>query len=178
MAVEWLVVIAVTIVLTLVIKTFVVEAFVIPSGSMEPTLKVGDRLLVNKVGYSLHRGDIVVFDKPPRDTEPGNTSHLVKRIIGMPGDQVTLRGGYVYIDGIKLNEHWLPKQDQGVTCAPYTGPTNCGTWQEHVPAGQYLVMGDNRADSYDSRYFGTITKNLIVGKAFILIWPLGSITLF
>jgi len=103
-----LAVIAATVVLTLVIKAYFVEAFVIPSGSMEPTLKIGDRVLVEKVGYTLHRGDMIVFDKPPADAEPG-TPHLVKRIIGLPGDVVSARDGFYYIDGKRLDESWLPK---------------------------------------------------------------------
>jgi signal peptidase I len=177
-AIEWLAVIAATVVLTLLIKTYLVEAFVIPSGSMEPTLKVGNRLLVEKVGYTLHRGDLIVFDKPPRDTEPG-TPHLVKRIIGMPGDHVSVRGGYYYIDGKLLNENWLPKVDRGVTCAPYSSPENCQPYGPiTVPKGDYFVSGDNRTQSYDSRYFGPISGSLIVGKAFLRIWPLSAISLF
>jgi signal peptidase I len=177
-AIEWLAVIAATVVLTLVIKAYLVEAFVIPSGSMEPTLKIGDRLLVDKVGYSLHRGDLIVFDKPPRDTESG-TPHLVKRIIGMPGDTVSAKGGYYFIDGKQLNETWLPKVDRGVTCAPYNNPPACMPFGPvTVPQGDYFVSGDNRTESYDSRYFGVISGNLIVGKAFLRIWPLSDISLF
>jgi len=177
-AVEWVVVIAVTVVLVLVIKAFLIEAFVIPSGSMEPTLKLYNRILVEKVGYSLHRGDLVVFDKPPADTQPGEP-HLIKRIIGLPGDVVSARGGYYYIDGKKLNETWLPRVDRGVTCAAYSAPPTCRPFAPvTVPRGDYFVSGDNRTNSYDSRYFGPITGRSVVGKVFIKIWPLSEISLF
>jgi signal peptidase I len=177
-AIEWLVVIAATVALTLVIKTYLVEAFVIPSGSMEPTLEIGNRVLVEKVGYTLHRGDMIVFDKPARDTEPG-TPHLVKRIIGLPGDVVSAKDGYYYIDGKQLRESWLPKVDQGSTCGPPTAPPNCAPFGPlTVPAGDYFVSGDNRTDSYDSRYFGPISGKLIVGKVFFKIWPLSALTAF
>ncbi len=176
--VEWVVVIAVTVVLVLIIKAFLIEAFVIPSGSMEPTLGIDNRVLVEKVGYTLHRGDLIVFDKPPADTQLGEP-HLVKRIIGLPGDVVSARGGYYYIDGKKLDETWLPKVDQGVTCAPGTSPPDCRPFGPvTVPKGDYFVSGDNRTDSYDSRYFGVITGNSIVGKVFLKIWPLTAITLY
>jgi signal peptidase I len=177
-AVEWLVVIAATIGLTLIIKTFLVEAFVIPTGSMEPTLKAYNRVLVEKVGYTLHRGDMIVFNEPPADTEVG-TPRLVKRIIGLPGDVVSAEGGSYYIDGRRLNESWLPKVDRGVTCAPGTVPPSCGSIAPiTVPKGDYFVSGDNRTDSYDSRYFGPISGKLIVGKVFFKIWPLSEIDLY
>lgn len=165
---EWVAIIAVTVVLVLVIKTFFVQAFFIPSGSMEPTLKPGDRVLVEKTGYTIHRGNIIVFKKPPTDNAPGITD-LIKRVIGMPGDRISAHGGYVYINGHKLNEHWLPQVDQGVTTELRT---------QVVPKGTYFVLGDNRTNSDDSRFIGDISKKLVVGKAFLLIWPLNSITTF
>ncbi len=177
-AVEWLGVIVVTVVVVLLLKTFLVAAYVIPSGSMEPTLGLYNRVFVIKVGYSLNRGDLVVFNKPPADTQPGEP-HLVKRVIGLPGDVVSARGGYYYIDGKKLNEHWLPKVDQGVTCAPNSGPPQCLPFGPvTVPQGDYFVSGDNRTDSYDSRYFGPITGSSIVGKVFLKIWPLSELALY
>ena len=167
-AIEWAVIIAATVLATLLIKAFLFQAFFIPSGSMEPTLKPYNRVLVAKALYTLHRGDIIVFKKPPADTTPGITD-LIKRVIGLPGDQISARGGHVYINGTELNEHWLPKVDQGVT-------SNFGP--ETVPKNDYFVMGDNRTDSDDSRFIGPIPKNLIVGKTFIRIWPLSELSLF
>jgi signal peptidase I len=165
--IEWLLIIGVTIVVTLVVKALLFQAFFIPSGSMEPTLKPGDRVLVAKTAYTIHRGDIIVFKKPPTDN--ADISDLIKRVIGLPGDTISARGGYVYIDGRKLAEPWLPKVDQGVTSA--FGP-------EKVPSGDYFVMGDNRTNSDDSRFIGPIPKSLVVGKMFLRIWPLSSIKLF
>jgi len=167
-AVEWLVIIVATVLATLVIKAFLFQAFYIPSGSMEPTLKPGDRVLVTKAFYTLHRGDVVVFKKPPADVSPGVTD-LIKRVVGLPGDQVSAHGGYVYVDGRKIDEHWLPRVDRGVTSS--FGP-------DTVPRGDYFVMGDNRTDSDDSRFIGPIPDNLVVGKTFVKIWPLTSLAAF
>ncbi|MGH9077529.1 MAG: signal peptidase I [Acidimicrobiales bacterium] len=159
---EWFVIIVATVLVTLVVKTFLVQAFYIPTGSMAPTLKPGDRVLVTKALYSVNRGDVIVFKKPPTDHSPGATDDLIKRVIGLPGDRVSGRGGYVYIDGRKLDEHWLPAVDQGVTSA--FGP-------DTVAQGEYFVMGDNRTNSEDSRFIGDIPASTIVGKTFVRIWP-------
>lgn len=175
-------VIVATVLVTLLVKTYVVEAFYIPSASMESTLHIGDRVLVDKLSYDLHgvhRGDIVVFKKPPADTTPG-PGDLIKRIIGLPGETVSARGGYVDINGKQLNETWLPKAMQGKTCNEQTSqPNNCLPFGPvTVPKGDYFVFGDNRTDSSDSRVFGPISGNLIVGKAFVLIWPLSRFNWF
>ena len=110
--------VVVAILVAVLLRTFVVQTFFIPSGSMEPTLKIGDRILVNKFSYHLHgvnRGDIVVFSRPPTENCGGpEVNDLVKRVIGLPGDTVSVSGGYVYVDGKRLDE-WLPASDQGVT---------------------------------------------------------------
>jgi signal peptidase I len=167
-ATEWGVIIVVTVVLVLLLKTFVVQAFYIPSGSMEPTLKPHDRVLVAKVGVGVHRGSIIVFKKPATDPTPGITD-LIKRVIGLPGDHVSAHDGYVYIDGKRLDESWLPQIDQGVTgdLKPQT-----------VPPGTYFVLGDNRTNSDDSRFIGDIPQRLVVGVTILRIWPLNAITLF
>ena len=164
--IEWVAVLAVAVIAAVLIRGFVLEPFFIPSGSMEPTLKVGDRVLVNKLSYdlhSIHRGDIVVFKKPPNDFTPG-IKDLIKRVIGLPGETVSGQGGSVYIDGRRLKESWLPK---GVTTAPFTPVV--------VPRGDYFVMGDNRGDSADSRVIGPISGSLIVGRAFIRVWPISRL---
>ena len=151
------------------IQTTSLQAFRIPSDSMVPTLQNGDRVLVNKWSYRLHdvhRGDIVVFDKPddPTITE----DHLIKRVIGLPGETVTIAGDHVIIDGRTLNEPYLPAGT--VTAAVGTHPCDpdhpC-----HIPDGQVWVMGDNRSFSKDSRYFGPIPESKIVGRAFVRLWP-------
>jgi signal peptidase I len=133
---------------------------------MEPTLKVGDKVLVNKLSYDfhpVHRGDVIVFKRPANDYSPG-IKDLIKRVIGLPGETIEGRGGSIYINGQKLNEPWLPR---GTPTSDFTPVV--------IPAGQYFVMGDNRGDSADSRGFGPIKKNLIVGRAFLLVWPLSRI---
>jgi signal peptidase I len=167
-AIEWGVIIVITVLATLLIKAFLFQAFYIPSGSMEPTLKPGDRVLVAKAFYTIHRGDVVVFKKPPTDNTPGITD-LIKRVIGLPGDTIQAQGGRVYIDHKELNEPWLPQVDQGVTAT--FGP-------DVVPQGDYFVLGDNRTDSDDSRFIGPIPKDLIIGKTFVRIWPISSLKLF
>jgi len=173
-------------VLALLIKTFLVQAFFIPSVSMDPTLKVGDRVLVNKLTYRFHepgRGDVIVFqdpNAPPIHRNPvsafahwvtdglGLTTSpdkdFIKRVIGLPGETVEIKGGKVYINGSPLGpEPYLsPILDSGC-CAGRT-------W--HVPQGELFVMGDNRTDSNDSRgTLGFIPLNKVVGRAFVIIWP-------
>jgi signal peptidase I len=179
---EVVVVVVVALGVALLLRTFVVQTFFIPSGSMEPTLQVGDRILVNKLSYHLHgvdRGDIVVFARPPQENCGGPpVDDLVKRVIGLPGDTISLSGGYVYIDGKRLDETWLPRSEQGITSQ---GPGGNGSNLAHpyrVPANDYFVMGDNRQDSCDSRYWGPISRSLIVGKVELRVWPLTSIHLF
>ena len=172
----------VAVVFAVVLRTFVVQTFFIPSGSMEPTLQVGDRILVNKLSYDLHgvgRSDIVVFSRPADENCGGpEVNDLVKRVIGLPGETISVSGGYVYIDGRKLDESWLPASEQGVT---KPGPSGTPYSLDHaykVPADDYFVMGDNRTDSCDSRFWGPITKSLIVGKVDMRVWPISSLTFF
>ncbi|HKV43195.1 MAG TPA: signal peptidase I [bacterium] len=148
--------------LSLVIITFVVQAFYIPSGSMEPTLMVDDRILVAKFIYRLepvHRGDVIVFRyplNPQRD--------FVKRVIGLPGDRVQLRDGVVHIDDKVLSEKsYTIKPDFG-----NYGPVT-------VPARQLFVLGDNRNNSEDSRFFGYVPRPNVIGKAVFIYWPMSRI---
>ena len=179
---EGIIVVVVAVLVAVLLRTFVVQTFYIPSGSMEPTLQIGDRILVNKLSYDLHgvhRGDIVVFSRPPAENCGGpEVNDLVKRVIGLPGDVVSLSNGYVYIDGKRLDESWLPAAEQGITSAGPPGTSSNLTHPYHVPANNYFVMGDNRTDSCDSRYWGTINKSLIVGKVEVRVWPLSSIHFF
>lgn len=164
--IEWIAVLAIAVIAAVLIRAFVFEPFFIPSASMYPTLKVNDRVLVNKLSYdlhSIHRGDIVVFKKPPNDYTP-DIKDLIKRVIGLPGETISGQGGSVYINGHRLKEPWLPK---GVTTAPFS-PVK-------IPRGDYFVMGDNRPDSADSRVIGPISGKLIVGRAFVRVWPISRI---
>jgi signal peptidase I len=154
--VEWIVVIVGAVVLALVVKVFLLQAFYIPSLSMYPTLDKGDR------------GDIIVFERPPSEA-PSDIPDLIKRVIGLPGEAVAFENGSVYINGERLPESYLP---DGTTTTAANAPNNCTTTSPCiVPSGQVWVMGDNRGDSKDSRYFGAIPESSIVGRAFILVWP-------
>jgi signal peptidase I len=149
----------IAIVLAFVIRGFVVETFVVVGPSMEPTLHDAERLFVNKVSYRLHapnRLDIVVFGYP-RDPQ----RDFIKRIIGLPGDTIEMRDGRVYINGEFLEESYVAFPDHHSTTGPIEVPL------EHV-----FVLGDNRRNSEDSRYFGPVPLENIRGKAFLLYWPL------
>jgi signal peptidase I len=179
---EAAVVVVVAILVAVLLRAFVVQTFFIPSGSMEPTLQIGDRILVNKLSYHFHgvdRGNIVVFSRPPTENCGGpEVNDLVKRVIGLPGDVISLSGGYVYIDGKKLDESWLPASEQGITVAGPAGNTSNLARPYRVPNDNYFVMGDNRTDSCDSRYWGPISRSLIVGKVELRVWPLSSLHIF
>jgi signal peptidase I len=166
--IEWVAIIGGAFLAALLIKTFLLQAFFIPSASMERTLLKGDRVLVNKLSYDLHdvhRGDIVVFERPPGE-EDQQIHDLIKRVIGLPGDTIEARDGHLYIDDKLLDEPYLK-----------TGTVTDRLPRQTVPEGQVFVMGDNRGDSKDSRFFGPIDQSLIVGRAFIRVWPPSRIKL-
>lgn len=165
--VEWVVIAAGALIVAFLIKTFLLQAFYIPSLSMAPTLQVNDRVLVNKLSYDLHevnRGDLVVFESLPN--ESADTKDLIKRVIGLPGETVSSRDGQILINGQVLEEPYL---DEGVT----TGPLEPTT----IPPDHVWVMGDNRANSRDSRFFGPVPQSLIIGRAFVRVWPITDIGL-
>lgn len=147
------------------IRAYLVQTFSIPSESMVPTLQVGDRILVDKRADGLgdlDRGDIIVFERP--EALQSDLDHLVKRLIGLPGETVEGRDGGVLIDGVPLDEPWLPPD---VVTEPFD-PVEVGE-------GQVFMMGDNRSRSQDSRFFGTVDAELIVGRVFFRIWPLDRV---
>ncbi|MGH9181469.1 MAG: signal peptidase I, partial [Acidimicrobiales bacterium] len=163
-AVEWVLIVGSALLAAFLIKTFLLQAFYIPSPSMEPTLNVQDRILVNKLSYRLHdvkRGDIVVFERPP--TEFGAVRDLVKRVIALPGETVEGRDGVIFIDGEALPEPYLP-----------AGTTTSAFGPEVIPAGHYWMLGDNRGNSSDSRVFKSVDKSRFIGRAFVRVWPLGD----
>ncbi len=179
---EFPVLVLVAFVLAFLIKTFLVQAFYIPSGSMEPTLLPGDRVLVDKVSYRLReprRGEVVVFEDPHPAARPdrglvGTLIHwltdglgltrpaeedFIKRIIGLPGDSVEGRRGRVYVNGKPLEEPYLT-----VRTAPFD--------RVRVPEGMLFVMGDNRGASNDSRFgLGFVPIDKVVGEALVVVWP-------
>lgn len=167
-AVEWVAIVAGALVVALLVKTFLIQAFFIPSLSMFPTLAEGDRVLVNKLSYRLHdvnRGDMVVFERPNGQPE-SDIKDLIKRVVGLGGETIEARDGVVYIDGERLAEPYL-----------VDGMRTENLAEQEVPAGQVWVMGDNRTGSSDSRVFGPIDEDTIVGRAFIRVWPLPEISL-
>lgn len=171
--IRMLALLAVTALLAFGLRAFVVEPFWIPSESMEPTLHGcsgcdNDRLLVDRLSYRLHavhRGDVVVFHRPPQI--PTAEKVLIKRVIGLPGETVSGHDGKVWIGSRPLEEPYVNPKCGGATTYDF-GPKT-------IPSGEYFVMGDNRCDSTDSRYFGPIPRSSIIGRAFLIIWPIGRI---
>jgi signal peptidase I len=166
-------------IVAVIVKSFLIQVFWIPSGSMEETLQVGDRVIVNKLAYRLgdpSRGDVVVFEPETFEHESIVTkvsrnllesvglrtpeSDLIKRVIGLPGETVEIHDNTVFVDGNALDEPYLAEdlvmRDEG-------------PWE--VPQDHYFVMGDNRNSSNDSRVFGAVTGERIVGRAFSVVWP-------
>ena len=183
---RWIVELAAVVVVALLVafllRTFVIATYSIPSGSMEPTLQIGDRIVVDKLSYHLHgvdRGNIIVFSTPPKEDCAGPpVSDLVKRVIGLPGETISVSGGNVFINGRLLDQSWLPASEQGKT---YPGPSPASYSLHHpylIPQGDVYVMGDNRTLSCDSRYWGPISESTIVGKVDLRIWPLSRIAFF
>lgn len=182
---ETAVLVVLAILLAVLFKTFLVQAFYIPSGSMEPTLNVSDRVLVEKVSYrfgDVRDGDVIVFvhDLPGVEPESGNvvtrffsdlgqavgvaapsSRDFIKRVVGTPGDRISCRQGRLYRNAQPVSEPYLAPGTTTDNCTPTT-----------VRPGQLYVMGDNRNNSEDSRTFGPIDRSSVVGRAFVRIWPL------
>jgi signal peptidase I len=172
-AVEWVLVLIGALVVALVVKTWLFQAFYIPSGSMEPTLRVGDRVLVNKISYDLEdvdRGDIVVFERPD-DWGTGDIDDLIKRVIGLPGERISVVDGVVTIDGEALAEPWLAA---GTTTPSFFQESGCVP-ECTIPADSVFVLGDNRTNSDASNHFGALPFDRVVGRAFVRVWPLGDL---
>ena len=166
----WAITLLATVLLAAGTRAFVLQPFSIPTSSMVPTIGVYDRILVWKAFFNWHdvrQGDIVVFTHPPLDHCPGpaNTD-LVKRVIALPGQTIYSAGGILYVDGTRLREPYLPPHD------PLGPPIPGATRQDpfRVPRGEFYVMGDNRAISCDSRFWGPIKGSSIIGRAVMLMW--------
>lgn len=151
-------------VLAIGIRQFVAEARYIPSGSMLPTLQINDRLIVDKISYRFNtpqRGDIVVFSPTPALEKQNFHDAFIKRVIGLPGDKVEVKGGRVYINDQPLREDYIGADER----PQYQwGP-------QVVPKDSYLVLGDNRNNSYDSHYWGFVPRDNIIGRAVVRFWP-------
>ena len=173
--IEWILVIVGALAIAFTLRATSFQVFYIPSGSMEPTLQVGDRVVVNQWSYRLHdvnRGDIVVFSRPEGESAV-EVKDLIKRVVGLPGETVTITDNHVLINGEVLDEPYLPqgtKTDGTGTPVPCAPANPC-----HIPDGQVWVMGDNRTNSSDSRFFGPIPESKIVGRAFVRLWPVGRL---
>ncbi len=175
--IEWIAVIVGAIAVAFLVKTFLIQAFYIPSSSMEPTLQINDRVLVNKLSYDfgdVNRGDLVVFERP--ENLVSNTEDLIKRVIGLPGETIELIDGRVYVTGRGLSEPYVDDVATNWLGFDETARELCGGDDIcTIPDGYYFVMGDNRTGSTDSRRFGPIEEEAIVGRAFLRIWPLNDI---
>lgn len=151
-----------SLVLALGIRHFVAEARYIPSGSMEPTLQINDRLIIDKLTYNFRqpeRGDIVVFSPTKALQQQNFKDAFIKRVIGLPGEKVEVKGGRVYINNQPLRENYI-EDKPNYAFGPVT-----------VLPGQYLVLGDNRNNSYDSHYWGFVPRDKIIGRAVVRFWP-------
>lgn len=163
---DWIITIALAVLLSLGVRTYIAEARWIPSPSMLPTLQIGDRLLIEKVTLKLNgisRGDIIVFEAPQASKLE---QVMIKRVIGLPGDTVSIRNSVVYINGTPLEEPYeleKPKDD----FKPYK-----------IPENSVFVMGDNRNNSFDSRYWGEVPVDHVIGKALVRFYPLNTAMLF
>lgn len=173
--------IVLAIILAFILRTFVVQAFYIPSGSMENTLLPGDMILVNKFIYyftDIKRGDIIVF-KYPKDM----TKDYIKRVIGLPGDTLEIKNGDVYVNGTLLEEKYTKQKAADdvilfshIATASDGQQTNVSTQTKvTVPKDYLFVMGDNRNNSQDSRYWGFLPRSYLKGKALNIYWPLSRI---
>ena len=156
--------VVVALVIAFLIRTFVIQTFYIPSGSMEPTLLVGDRIIAYKLFYGLNnvkRGDVIVFKFPLNPKKD-----YIKRVIGLPGDKIKIRDKVVYINDKRLIEPYVVHRDKWNIGFPRDdyGPIV-------VPPGSLFVLGDNRDSSEDSRYWGFVPEKNIVGRAFLIYWP-------
>ncbi|MDP6144798.1 MAG: signal peptidase I [Acidimicrobiales bacterium] len=181
---EWLAVIVGALLVAFLIKSFLMQAYYIPSSSMTPTLQVGDRVLVNKLSYefgNISRGDLIVFKKPSNGT--GDEPDLIKRVIALEGEVIEILDGKIFIIERNSTERKLleePYLSEGVSTNSFIDTSSCAEATETtclIPEDHIFVMGDNRNGSRDSRYFGPVPEDNVVGRAFIRIWPLGSLKL-
>ncbi len=182
---EILVILVIAALVAVLIQSFFIKAFIIPSSSMSPTLQIGDRVMVDRMTYYFRkprRGDIIVFRFPPTSPNATNTTNLlywpfeqigetlhithrtdsspyVKRVIATEGETLEIKNGQVYIDGKPIKED-------------YKVPDNYNMPPTKIPKGQLFCMGDNRPNSRDSRYWGLVPIRSVIGKVFLIWWPL------
>ena len=173
---EWVTVLVVALVIAITVRSLVLQQFYISGPSMETTMFQDNRVLVNKLSYRLHdiyRGDVVVFDRVTVDGEVVQHDDLIKRVIGLSGETISIKDCQVFIDGKLLPEPYL--NDYDLAQSSLDDRCRVPLMEETlIPENHLFVMGDNRPQSFDSRMFGSIEQNLVVGRAFVIIWPFGE----
>ena len=173
---EWVTVLVVALVIAITVRSLILQQFYISGPSMQTTMFQDNRVLVNKLSYRLHdihRGDVVVFDRVTVDGEVVQHDDLIKRVIGLSGETISIKDCQVFIDGKLLAEPYLNDYD----LAQSSVDDRCRVPmmdETLIPENHLFVMGDNRPQSFDSRMFGSIEQNLVVGRAFVIIWPFGA----
>ena len=173
---EWVTVLVVALVIAITVRSLILQQFYISGPSMEATMFQDNRVLVNKLSYRLHdiyRGDVVVFDRVTVDGEVVQHDDLIKRVIGLSGETISIKDCQVFIDGKLLPEPYL--NDYDLAQSSLDDRCRVPLMEETlIPDNHLFVMGDNRPQSFDSRMFGSIEQNLVVGRAFVTIWPLAA----
>lgn len=173
---EWVTVLVVALVIAITVRSLILQQFYISGPSMETTMFQDNRVLVNKLSYRLHdiyRGDVVVFDRVTVDGEVVQHDDLIKRVIGLSGETISIKDCQVFIDGKLLPEPYL--NDYDLAQSSLDDRCRVPLMEETlIPENHLFVMGDNRPQSFDSRMFGSIEQNLVVGRAFSIIWPFGA----
>jgi len=180
---EWGAVILGALLVAFLIKTFLMQAYFIPSSSMTPTLQVGDRVLVNKLSYKvgdIGRGDLVVFKRPANENSA--QTDLIKRVIGLEGELIEILDGRIYITESSSSVRQLLLEpylsSNTLTVGIFENTDVCEVSTETsclIPDNHIFVLGDNRGGSRDSRFFGPIDEDMVVGRAFIRLWPISSL---
>lgn len=170
---EWVTVLVVALVIAITVRTLILQQFYISGPSMEATMFQDNRVLVNKLSYRLHdihRGDVVVFDRVTVDGQIVQHDDLIKRVIALGGETIAIKDCKVFIDGKPLVEQYL--NDFDIAQTVFEDRCRVPMMDDMlIPEGQLFVMGDNRPQSFDSRMFGPIEQDLVVGRAFVIIWP-------
>lgn len=172
--IEIVILVAVAVGVAFALRTFVIEPFVIPSASMVDTLEVGDRIFGEKITYANSdpaRGDIVTFEDPE-----GSGTILIKRVIAVAGQTVTIEKGNIYVDGVKLAEQYTDGKETYALDAHGSNLDANIEYPYTVPEGYIWVMGDNRTNSLDSRYFGAIPISSVTSRALVIYWPFDRIS--
>lgn len=156
---DWALTLTAALIISLTFRAYVAEGRYIPSESMVPALEVGDRLIIEKISHKVNgiqRGDIIVFKAPPQN---GGKDDMIKRVVGLPGEKITIKEGRVFINGSAIDEPYVRQ-------IPFNE-----SYEYTVPMDSVFVMGDNRNNSYDSRYWGPVPLSLVIGKTLVKYYP-------